>query len=108
MCIRDRNTMIHSFRGATDDWLSQRLVADLYLRGQFETSELERWLAMEMPDLKLSGRYRETGTYNRPAGKPVLVEIVNLREGERFRDSVTLMRAVANATARFESGDGIY
>lgn len=102
------NTMIHSFRGATDDWLSQRLVADLYLRGQFETAELERWLAKEMPDLKLSERYRETGTYNNPVGEPVLVEIVSLRDGERFRDSVTLMRSVANATTRFESGDGIY
>ncbi|GAH08481.1 unnamed protein product, partial [marine sediment metagenome] len=28
------NTMIHSFRDATDDWLNQRLLADLYLRGQ--------------------------------------------------------------------------
>ncbi|MGA9575735.1 MAG: FtsX-like permease family protein, partial [Lysobacterales bacterium] len=102
------NTMIHSFRGATGDWLNQRLVADLYLRGQSETAELKQWLAGEMPDLKLAERYRETGTYKSPAGKPVLVEIVNLREGARFRDSITLMRSVANATTRFENGDGIY
>ena len=43
------NTMIHSFRTATDDWLSQRLVANLYIRGSQNLTDLESRLATEMP-----------------------------------------------------------
>jgi putative ABC transport system permease protein len=96
------NTMIHSFRAATDDWLSQRLVADLYLRGQQELTGLEEWLAVEMSELKVAERYHETTTRQSPSGTPVAIEIVSLRDGDRFRDSVSLMRSTSNAIQRFE------
>ena len=102
------NTMIHSFRTATDDWLSQRLVADLYLRGQQELIGLEDWLAVEMPELKVAERYQETTTRLSPSGKPVAIEIVSLRDGDRFRDSISLMRSATNAIRRFENSEGIY
>ncbi len=102
------NTMIHSFRAATDDWLSQRLVADLYLRGQQELIGLEEWLAVERPELKVAERYQETTTRLNPSGKPVAIEIVSLRDGDRFRDSISLMRSAANAIQRFENNEGIY
>ena len=59
------NTMIHSFRAATDDWLSQRLVADLYLRGQQELNGLEQWLAVEMPELKVAKRFKKVRRMDR-------------------------------------------
>jgi putative ABC transport system permease protein len=102
------NTMIHSFRGATDDWLSQRLVADLYVRGQIDVGEFRSWLETEMPALELAERYRETMTQSVPSGKREIVEIVSLREGDRFRDSVKLIRSTSNATTRFVNGEGIY
>ena len=102
------NTMIHSFRSATDDWLNQRLVADLYLRGQQELTGLENWLSAEMPGLKVAERYGEAIMQQGPSGKPVAIEIVSLRAGDRFRDSVKLMRSVPNAITRFEDGEGVY
>jgi len=102
------NTMIHSFRGATDNWLNQRLVADLYLRGEQKLSGLEAWLAVEMPELKVAERYQQVITQTGPSGNPVVVEVVSLRDGERFRDSISLMQGDKNAIAAFENNQGIY
>jgi len=102
------NTMINSFRTATDDWLNQRLVADLYLNAQQELVGLESWLAAEMPEIEVAERYRETATYSSPSGTPVMVELVSLRDGRRFRNSIKLMRSTANAADKFASGEGIH
>ncbi len=102
------NTMINSFREATDDWLSQRLAADLYLRGEQKVSALEDWLAVEMPELKVSERYRKSLTRTTPAGAAVAIEAVSLRDGERFRGSVKLMSGDTSAAAKFENNAGIY
>jgi putative ABC transport system permease protein len=102
------NTMINSFREATDDWLSQRLAADLYLRGEQKVSELEDWLKLEMPELEVSERYRKSLTQTTPAGAAVAIEAVSLRDGERFRDSVKLMSGDTSAATKFENNEGIY
>ncbi len=102
------NTMIHSFRAATDDWLSQRLVANLYIRGSRDVMDLESWLATEMPRLSVAERYLNTETRTTPLGNPVLVEIVSLRSGERFNDSVKLLRSQPDAGTLFQTGKGIY
>jgi putative ABC transport system permease protein len=102
------NTMIHSFRAATDDWLSQRLVADLYLRGQQELNGLEQWLAVEMPELKVAKRFNKDVTRTTPSSRPVPVEVVSLRPGDRFRGSIKLMSSEPDAVSRFENGEGIY
>jgi putative ABC transport system permease protein len=102
------NTMIHSFRGATNDWLDQRLVANLYLRGAQKLTGLEAWLNTEMPGLTVAERYRDVITRPAPSGKPVAIEVVSLRDGDRFRDSIKLMRGLENATVDFESSQGIY
>lgn len=102
------NTMISSFRQATDDWLGQRLVADLYLRGEDRGSELEDWLTQAMPELTVTERYRTTITRAGPSKAPVAVEVVSLQQGERFRDSVELMRGDADASAKFHRGEGLY
>jgi putative ABC transport system permease protein len=102
------NTMISSFRTATDDWLSQRLVADLYLRGQQELNGLEQWLAAEMPELKVAERFLENFSRSTPSGHAVPVEVISLRPGGRFRDSVTLMDNEPDAVSLFENSEGIY
>jgi len=102
------NTMISSFRQATDDWLGQRLVADLYLRGENRGAELEAWVADNMPELTVTERYRTDVTRHRPDDTPVAVEVVSLQLGDRFRDSVKLMQGVADAAETFHAGLGVY
>lgn len=102
------NTMINSFREATDDWLSQRLAADLYLRGEQRVSELEEWLAVEMPELQVSERYRKNLTGVTPAGVAVAIEAVSLRNGESFRKSIKLISGDTSATEKFENNAGVY
>jgi putative ABC transport system permease protein len=115
------NAMIGSFRQATDDWLEQRLAAQLYLRGEpagAGWTELEHWLAQRDPRLQAVERYRIE--LSRPAaagpeapgaaahGRAVPVEVVSLQQGERFLDSVRLLRAAPDAARRFARGEGVY
>jgi len=102
------NTMISSFRQATDDWLGQRLVADLYLRGEDRGAELEAWAADTMPQLTVTERYRNDITRRRPDDATVAVEVVSLQEGDRFWDSVKLMQGAGDALAKFHAGLGLY
>ncbi len=102
------NTMINSFRQATEDWLGQRLVADLYLRGENRYVELEPWLAATMPELTVTERYRTAITRPGPGEEPVAVEVVSLQEGERFRNSVKLMHGNRDVVTKFENGEGVY
>ena len=102
------NTMIGSFRQATDDWLDQRLAAQLYLRGDLPLAGLQEWLGGADGRLRAVERYRTTADRRAPAGKTVAVEIVSLQEGERFLDSVTLMEAAPGARGRFAGSAGVY
>jgi len=102
------NTMINSFRLATDQWLDQRLAADLYLRGGNEMAGIGRLLASEAPGLQVAKRYRRRITQRDPSDQTIPVDIVSLQDGVRFRDSVDLMGAVKNARAEFENSKGIY
>jgi putative ABC transport system permease protein len=102
------NTMIHSFRSATDDWLNQRLVADLYLRAQQELTGFEQWLAVEMPELRVAERYGESITRLSPSGQRVVIGVVSLPGSDRFRTSVSLMQVESKAMTRFENGEGVY
>ena len=102
------NTMISSFRDATDEWLDQRLAADLYLRGAVESEEVARWLAAEAPEAAVSERYRRTSTRPNRVGQSVTVELVSLQEGARFRHSVRLIRSLPQASRRFNAGEGVY
>lgn len=102
------NTMINSFRTATDDWLNQRLVANLYIRGSQDIAGLEQWLAQHAPRLGVGERYLNVTTRNNPPGEPVLIEIISMRSGDPFRDSVKLVRGVPGAKTLFRNGKGIY
>lgn len=102
------NTMINSFRVATDDWLNQRLVADLYLRADQQLTGLEEWLGAEMPQLEVSERYRRNINRVSPAGRAANIEVVSLRDGDRFRDSIKLMQGDNDARTKFEDGKGVY
>jgi putative ABC transport system permease protein len=102
------NTMIGSFRQATDDWLNQRLAADLYLGSQLPPTELRAWLDEAYPELRASERFRTRIRPETPGGQHAAVEIVSLQNDDRFRDSVDLIRSVSDARADFFAGDGLY
>lgn len=102
------NTMIDSFRAATDEWLEQRLAAQLYLRGDLQLAGLDDWLAQQHAALRAVERYRTTADREAASGALARVEIVSLQPGERFAGSVRLVRAVDDAAPRFAAGDGLY
>jgi putative ABC transport system permease protein len=102
------NTMIGSFRDATDRWLDQRLAADLYLSSERITDDLPQWLASVEPGLEVGERFRTTIPQLTPAGFRSDIEVVSHRDGQRFRDAVQLIRAEENASADFRAGRGVY
>lgn len=102
------NTMIGSFRQATDDWLEQRLAAQLYLRGDLQLTGLEEWLQQQDPRLRAVERYRSRLNREAPAGHAAAVEVVSLQPGGRFLRSVGLIREADEARPRFAAGEGVY
>ena len=102
------NTMIDSFRAATDQWLEQRLAADLFLRAPNDLDEIQSRVDALAPGVNAVERYRTAVDAPAPAGGFSRVEVVSLQDGERFRDSVDLVFGVAEAAALFEAGQGIY
>jgi len=102
------NTMISSFRHATDSWLQQRLIAPLYLRGEVRVPPLEAWLGHEAPGVRVVARYRISTTALTPSQKRVLVEVVALPEEEPFSHAVVLMESLPAAGERFRAGAGAY
>ncbi len=102
------NVMIGSFRDATDQWLAQRLTAQLYLRGPVARDDLERWLAGAAPAASVAERYRVSRRQASPAGEVVTVEIVDLPKADRYTDSVALIDGAADASAMFLAGRGVY
>jgi len=102
------NTMINSFRVATGDWLNQRLAADLYLRGEHSVGQLEEWLAAEMPQLTVSERYRMLLTRKTPANNAAAIEVISLRQGERYRDSIKLISGETSTSESFDNAAGVY
>jgi putative ABC transport system permease protein len=102
------NTMIGSFRQATDDWLGQRLAAQLYLRGDLPLAGLDEWLAGADGRLRAVARYRTSVDRRTPVGRTAAVEVVSLQEGERFLDSVTLIESAPRAREQFATAGGVY
>lgn len=102
------NTMIGSFRQATDDWLNQRLAADLYLGARVPPTELRVWLDEAYPGLTAVERFRTRLRPEKPGGQLAEVEVVSLQNHDRFRDSVDLIRSVAAARTDFFAGKGLY
>lgn len=102
------NTMIGSFRQATDSWLQQRLVAEIYLSGELSETRLQDWLQQQAPAVSIAARYTARVMAQNPAGADTMVEITGLPDRERFRDSVDLMRAVDSAKATFGNGRGVF
>lgn len=102
------NTMISSFRQATDDWLSQRLAAALYFRTAPERAALDSWLAREAPGVRVTERFRLTVPRETPRGEKARVEVTSLRDDPRFLDRLRLTRSVTAARERFMRGAGVF
>ena len=102
------NTMIGSFRQATDHWLEQRLAAQVYLRGDVDLPGLDEWLADTDSRLRAVERFRTNVERLAPNGRKVAVEVVSLQQGEHFLNSVELLEANGTAGRRFAAGAGVY
>jgi len=102
------NTMIGSFRQATDSWLQQRLVADIYLAGELSEARLRDWLQRQAPAVSMANRYTTRLPAQNPAGRNTMVEIHALPDHPRFHDSVELMRSVDAARTAFGNGAGVF
>jgi len=102
------NTMIGSFRFATDNWLQQRLTAQLYLRGEVDVPKLEAWLQSEAPDVHLAKRYRIPVTAITPSRQRTAIEVVALPASKRFTDAVVLMNSLPGAREKFRAGKGVF
>jgi putative ABC transport system permease protein len=102
------NTMISSFRQATVEWLQQRLVAQLYLRGEVDAAQLEAWLEREAPAVHLAERYRLVITASTPSGAEVAIEVASRPDFKRFAASTSLMERVPGAAELFRAGAGLY
>jgi putative ABC transport system permease protein len=102
------NTMIFSFRQATDDWLQQRLAAQLYLRAQVDSAKLSAWIAEQAPGAFLAERYRAEIERPSPASQLARVEIVTLQKNTHFLDTAGLIRAADHARVRFDQGKGVF
>lgn len=102
------NTMIGSFRQATDSWLQQRLVAEIYLTGEIPETRLRDWLQQQAPAVSMVGRYNTRMSVQNPLGQNTVVELSALPDHPRFRDSVELMRGVDAVRPAFGNGEGLY
>lgn len=102
------NTMISSFRQATDTWLDQRLAADLYVAAKVPPDQLEAWLEEAWPGLDSAERFRTRIRAGLPGGEHAAIEVVSLQNAVRFRESVELIRGREDARTAFLSGDGLY
>jgi putative ABC transport system permease protein len=102
------NSMISSFRSATDQWLEQRLAADLFLPAVASATEVQSRAEVTFAGLRVVDRFRTRLPRPGPGGNTVMVEISSLHAGERYRDSIGLIDALPRAEQRFEAGEGIY
>lgn len=101
------NVMIGSFRTATDQWLDQRLAAQLYLRETVDTRSLQAWLEAESPGVKVANRYAVDVRRETPGGRVETLEIVDLPAVPRFVDSIDLVEAAPGAMDAFRAGEGV-
>jgi putative ABC transport system permease protein len=101
------NTMVGSFRTATDQWLAQRLTAELYLRESQDTAELQQWLDEQAPGARVAERHRATLQRQAPAGGPVTVEVVDLPLVGDFMNSIDLLQGAPDAMMTFADGRGV-
>jgi len=102
------NTMISSFRQATDAWLEQRLAAQLYVTSRVDADELQAWLGEQGLGATVVQRYRRNLQAPAPTGHRVPLEIVSLQADARFLDSIDLIRTEPEARAGFAAGEGLF
>ncbi|MEO0436925.1 MAG: FtsX-like permease family protein [Pseudomonadota bacterium] len=107
------NTMIGSFRSATDHWLEERLAAQLFIRGDkiqelAQDKQLDRWLASFAKELTSTPRFRMSDTYQTPSGSFTEVEVVDLAPTPPYSTSVSLIRSTENAASEFFASNGVF
>lgn len=56
------NLMVNSFRGATEDWITQRLDADAYIYTN-QANQVKRWLRQNNPEIEAFIRRQEMGVF---------------------------------------------
>jgi putative ABC transport system permease protein len=102
------NTMISSFRQATDDWLQQRLVAQLYVRADLSPLAVENWLVQNATEVNLAKRFQTGIVVQMPGGHGTSVSVISMPLDDLFLDSISLMQTAPDAARRFARGEGVY
>ncbi|MDX1379976.1 MAG: FtsX-like permease family protein [Xanthomonadales bacterium] len=104
------NTMISSFRDATDRWLDQRLAAEIYVTGEVDAAELSAWLASTYSEVRWVARYARGVERAAPNHEPVPVSIASVPPEADFIDGIGVFRsdALSEANQAFANGEGIY
>ncbi|MDZ4730066.1 MAG: ABC transporter permease [Xanthomonadales bacterium] len=102
------NNMIGSFRQATEDWLQQRLIAEIYIAAEISEPELQTWLARRAPEISLARRYTTRLTVDAPKSSATPIEVISIPGNERFMQSVALIQQQAGAKNAFADGTGVF
>jgi putative ABC transport system permease protein len=102
------NTMIGSFRQATESWLQQRLVAEIYVTGEASETRLKAWLKQRAPAAGVAARYTTRLVVPAPAGAVTTIEVISLPANQEFINSVDLMQGRRGAKAVFRDGAGVF
>ena len=101
------NTMISSFRMATDNWLGERLVADVYYGRSGQSAEARYWLDENYSEIRIVERLGVRTNRLAPGDRSVPVEIVSLPDDPRFRDSVVPMQSRLEAVDQMLNGESV-
>jgi len=104
------NLMVDSFRQATHQWLSQRLVADQYVSTQ-SPKVFTQWLATQDIDMEVIERKGLNATLlNKPVGKSksrTNVELRSYPSSDVYQQSMLFVNQQKNVWQLFTAGQGV-
>ena len=102
------NTMISSFRAATETWLDQRLVADWYVTTTDQPA-IRAWLDQNAhTDVALAPRLQVVRNVTNPLGHSTKLEVNAVPNLPAFMNSVELFQAAPQAQEKFRIGQGVF
>jgi putative ABC transport system permease protein len=105
------NLMVDSFRQATQQWLTQRLVADQYVSTQ-SPQVFTQWLATQDIDVDVIERKGlDAVLLNKPVSHPKIRSALELRSypsSKLYQDAMLFAAQQANAWQMFTTGQGVF
>ena len=99
------NLMVDSFRQATQEWLQQRLVADLYVRTE-EPALFTSWLQAQNLDIELHTRQSMDAQLISAAATSI--ELRSYPSTQLYQDALSLVAVKQDAWQQFNVGSGVF